>query len=411
MLSEKKSSFLVALVWPMAGLIESMVNYGKPYAKNLFWLFCAFYGLVHIYYPIGTVMGSGADSVRYAMTLEQIHDTGMNLSEFFSNLYSGGQSVDPYILIITYFVSIFTGNPHFLFFAFAIIFGFFLSRNIWYVVDNIGERLNFTLAIFVVSFALITPIWAINGVRMWTAMHIFVYGLLPYLLNGDSSKLWWCYVCFLVHFSFLLPIALLSAFILIPKKANIFFIIYLLSWTVQELNLEMINSRLTGLLGGVFDAKISVYANEDYLQSIQESQQQLSAHVIIARDLAKYVYLAAIVMIYFQLKKIENPGRLVYIYCAICIFYSFANILSLMPSGGRFISLAQMLTLFLMTQVYVVSNENYHFGYKFMAYILIFPIIFAVRAGMDFWGISLLFGNWITCWWVNNDIPLIDYIK
>lgn len=412
--TERYYSYLLAFLVPILGLVQSVIDYKKPYAKNIFWIFCMFYGLVHIYYPEGVDLDrEGADSVRYAMRLEEMHNNGVGLSNLFDNLYDGGQTTDPYILIVTFMVSIFTTNAHILFFVFAAVFGYFLSRNIWYVIGQIKPgRMNAALAIFVISFALITPIWQINGVRMWTALHIFVYGLLPYLVEGDKSKLKWCFGAFLVHFSFIVPSILLLAFIFMPRNKTLFLAIFLSSFMIQSLDLTFLNHTLTGLAGGAFDAKVSAYANETYMEEQTESAAQFSAHVVLAKNISTYIYQAFIVLIFFLLRRGGKQMRsLSNLFCGAALFYALGNIMSLIPSGSRFILLAQLLTLMLMVQAYQFTNKNYRLLFNIAAALLIFPIIFSIRVGTDYWGISLLLGNPITCWFFDDNVPLIQYIK
>ncbi len=152
----------------------------------------------------------------------------MNLRELWQSFYSDSSGyVDILQPMVTYLVSRFTDNPTILFTIFGLIFGYFYSRNIWYVLGKIHGGITLVLFVFVLTFALINPIWNINGFRMWTAAQIFLYGTLPYLLEGKSKGLIWAAVSVFVHFSFLLPLTVLVLFFFsknkIPSLSGLFY--------------------------------------------------------------------------------------------------------------------------------------------------------------------------------------------
>ena len=200
--SYNKGIYLTIMIYPLWSLFLSIKHFRMPQAKNLFWLFCCFLGLIHIYFPEG--IEDGYDGTRYAQNFITLHQQDFSLNNFISSFFSDEGFVDIYQPVITFLLSIVTGNPHLLFLIFAIVFGFFYSRNIWFILRKFPNTIGFPLIILTLFFMLICPIWEINGVRMWTALHVFVYGALPYLYNYDRSKIIWCFISLFFHFFFLL---------------------------------------------------------------------------------------------------------------------------------------------------------------------------------------------------------------
>ena len=129
--------FILTIVFPFAGLIYSLSHWRESWAKNVFWLVCVYLGAIFIYWPEGTIWGEGADGSRYALDLMRYHSSGITLSGVFASYaLNGGGQIDFYQPLLTFIVSRFTDNGHVLFAVFAFVFGFFYSRNIWFVLER-----------------------------------------------------------------------------------------------------------------------------------------------------------------------------------------------------------------------------------------------------------------------------------
>lgn len=408
--------YLIAFISPIIGLIESIIQFRKPYAKNLFWIFCIFYGMVHIYMPeFGFGYEGGADSVRYAENLKVMHESGISWEGLTYSFYnSEGGNTDIYMPIVTFIVSIFTGNAHVLFMIYALVFGYFYSRNIWYVIENTNVRFNYGIIIFVVSFALITPIWQINGVRMWTALQVFIYGLLPYIINKDKKYLIWCFASIFFHFSFISIAAILAAYLVLPsnlRKPSFFFILFILSTTIKELDISLVREKLLSLGLSSFEDRIMIYTSDTAVEKVNEAKDNWAGHVILAQNMRHYIYIILLAFSFIILKY-KSRTDIKNIFCLTSLLYSFANIASLVPSGGRFMYIAQMMVLVLTLRFYIIPiNIRMRSLLNILSLALIFPAIFSFRVGMDFWGISLLVTNPLTCWFITDNTPIISFIK
>lgn len=408
---EKFANYGFALIWPLGGLIKSLIDFREPIAKNLFWIFCVFYGLVHIYNPEG---GSNADSVRYAEGFETMYRTSQTFGEVIDSVYDeDGGSTDYYVVLVTYALSRFTGNTHILFMVFALVFGFFYSRNIWFLINHIRGKFNFVVTILILSFALIVPIWSINGVRMWTAMQVFIYGFLPYLYNRNFSKIWWCILSVFFHFSFVPIVILTLIYLFLPKKNLIFFIIYIVTLFIHELDLESVREKLLDLgFGGSIDGKIISYTSEQYAEELEELKEQTSFIVTFTNNVNYYIYQLFLILSFILLRKKKNNNKLNIFFCWTCTAFAFGNLVSLIPTAGRFLLLAYFFSIVLFIRIYQ-TYSSYLFNQlsKYLCVILIIPIVFSIRIGMDFWGISLLVTDFFTCWFIDDRMPIFQFIS
>jgi hypothetical protein len=268
------------------------------------------------------------------------------------------------------------------------------------------------LALVVFIFlALVNPIWSINGVRMWTAVMIFFYGIL--LLNLQNNKKGW-YLLVLpmfVHFSLLIGLVLYLLYRVLPvKNKNLLFGLFIATFLIGEVSLELVRSYFEQL--PQFAQSREGYLNQEYADRLQESKQQLSLHVVLAGKLSKYGFLVIVGLMYFfqNRKKIDLNKNFDLFFKMGLFFASFVNIAKSVPSGGRFVVLSNLIlyTAFLFFLNKKIKIPILIKGVLTLSLLLV--IVFKIREGLDYIGIFLFIGNPILNWFV-VDTPIIDFIK
>jgi len=415
------NNILLVILWPFAGLVSALRNWRQPWAMNVFWGVCIFLGAIQIFQPNGEVLGSAADGGRYVLSLQDMHRNVTSFSEV-SKYFFDGHTNDVFADTLTYLISRITDNGHFFFMVLAVIFGFFYSRNVWYVLRMIPESTYRYFGILIAALFLVCPIWEINGVRMWTALHIFVYGALPFLVEGDKKKLLWCAVSLLVHQAFILPLLIIILFAFLPQRFlynNSFlitiFVVYLVSLTVNSLNLTELNGYLQRILPSYYDYRIEMYIDEAAQANRLEATMQTSLYVTILTKLKYYVIQVLIILSFVSFKNNDdNDFGIARLFVFSLLFYALANILSCVPSGARYITIANMLMIPAIMSVICYCNFE---GTLFQRYFPIFMIclcvslLYDIRIGMSFYGYNLVFGNYITASFLETDVPIIDFIK
>lgn len=416
---QSSNYFFITFLVPIVGLLISLFNWRKPWAKNIFWMVCVFMGGIQIFQPEGTILGVGGDSGRYVLELINMHNNVNSFSELAQTFYDG-ETNDLFQPTLTFLVSRFTDNGHVLFFVLAIIYGFFYSRNVWYVLDKLPERLPKGIWVLVAYLFLVCPIWAINGFRMWTALHVFVYGALPFVLDGKKDKLIWSLLSILIHHSFIFPIALLVLFFIIGRSTRnssvlmtALFVFYLFSLTVKTLNLSAAASLLGGFMPDYYDSSIETYLlNEEYFENVQEASSGRSAYIGVLSTLKFWGIQILVILSYLSLKQNKEALKQYFpIFSFSLLFSGFAHIASLAPSGGRFslVALMFMVPAFLLIFTHHKTSMSVLFG---LPLILIgIALLFDIRQGLDFYGSTLILGNFITIFLFESNVPLITFIK
>lgn len=415
--------FIVTLLFPFVGLVLSLVQWKKSWAMNIFWLACIYMGAILIYHFEGTMLGEGMDSERYILILTSMHNnpyiTFWSIISFFQ--VDVGY-MDLYQQLITFFVSRFTNNGHVLFAVFATVFGFFYSRNIWYILDKLPSKKLGILYILFGLFFLVCPITQINGVRMWTALHVFVYAILPYLVEKKKSRLWFLFITPLIHFSYLYVVIFSVIYVLIPfrfKTNNILFIYfviitYIASLFINTLSLDSVSSMIAEYSPESYEDRIDLYINQDLLDRNQEAENANNWYLAVGKYISNWSYSVILVLLFPIIRKYFKDNKAITnLYVFTMLIGSFANITALIPSGGRFQILASMfkLSTILLIALNIPKNITINKISQIFSIILILPFIVEFRKLFDFFGINLIFGNFITLFFIESNVPLITFIK
>lgn len=400
------------IIWPFAALITALRRFREPFAKTIFWLFCTYFGFVFIYAdPYGK---GNADSARYAKHLIELHSEPVSFNKLVDSFYDPASGLtDIYQPFITWLVSIFTGNPHILFMVFAIIFGYFFTQNIWIFLTRIKNNVGFFLFLFVTAFALVNPIWQINGVRMYTAAQVFLYGCLIYLIEEKKKGILWAVSSILMHFSFMFPVALLFAYILLPRNLWILFLFFVAASFVKEINIKAVRELLS-FMPDVFQPKIESYTSEPYVKRVLLARQEIAWHVKFADIAGRIIVYAWTLIVFLNRKKwLETHHEMFKVFTLALFIGGFAQIASLIPSGGRFISVAYSLfyATFILFLVDIRTNKLISLIKVFSVPLLLFSIIFKIRVGFDYTGALTFFGNPFFALFIDDQTRIIDFVK
>jgi hypothetical protein len=358
------------------------------------------------------VEGSGSDSIRYSESLKDLFSTQENFGSYFNGLYSDqGETLDIYQPLLTWIVSRFTDNVHILFGLFALVFGFFWFNSILIARKLFQEKLGFLLILLFVFFAFINPIWNINGVRMWTAVSVFFYGLVLVHFKEKKSGYIFLIIPIFIHFSLIISLFIYLLSRLVPKSGlRVFFILYISTFFVGELKLQLLQDYFE-LLPGFVQSR-ETYLDEDYTESVMNLSENRAAHILLYDFLYRVVIVSMVSWIFVSKRKGGNSLFIRFFIIAL-IFCSFSNVVKFIPSAGRFVVLSNLIVgfsfmWFLSKNIGGVIPKNFK---TVSSVVLLYVVIVQIRFGLDFFGIFLFFGNPIINLFVDSNIPIIDFIK
>lgn len=398
-----KNVFFYFIIFPFLGFVNAIRNYRSTWSKPMVIVFVAFFGLT-------MVKEGSADSTRYVKSLELMYSSNKDFETIQNTLYSQDGQPDIYVALVTFVFSLFTDNGNLLFLFFGLVFGYFYANNIWLVLNQSKGKLSWEQILLIITFSMVVGFWTLNGVRMWTAAHIFFYGGFLYLFHNKKKGLLIAVSSFLVHFSFVLPVVLLLVYSLVRLNFRFLFVFYLASFFIVELNIGFIKDLLESNMPDFILPKVKSYFGEDYIEGSNEILQAVNWYVVYYQKVLSYFNLILISVFFFRLKSFTtSPVKKLFGFSL--FFLTVANVTSLLPSGSRFLIIA---FLFSMASIFILVSDTKDVTIKrtvkIASPLLFLFCIVSIRSSLDFFNITAL-TNPIVAFFVDVNLPLIDLIK
>jgi hypothetical protein len=390
--------FIMFLVWPFFALLFAVVNWRAPWSKNIVWLFCGFFGFT-FYIPPG-----GPDANRYRDWLINYNHSGTKLSEWIPVVLSGevGKGGDFLEPIIRGLIGSYTDDYRILFCVYGLIMGYFLTRNIWFVLD----RLNGKIPILSIPFLLVIifgiGIWQINGFRFWTASHIFIFGLIQ-LYYFKRTKLGYGILLFAIitHITFLIPLLIVFISKLLPHNSKFLFIVIILSFIFGNIPISSVLNILPDSIFPAGQKYIKAYLLSDVAQNYIDIQGSKRWFLKLNDILAKFSF-SLLCLLYLvlgtRLKKLSSQLSDLMIFAILNL--ALFNFLALFPSMGRFFKLSQIIIC--MYFVFYIAHSKHILEKYALAVIFAIPLLLntaiQIRIGLDFIGPSPIFTSPMFAW-------------
>jgi hypothetical protein len=400
--------YIFFILWPFGVLLYAIKNYRAPWAKNIAWLYTIFFGFTFV------IPNAGVDASRYADELIFMAQSDFSLENIFSS-YLNKQSgmLDIAQKILTFIVSRFTDDYRFLFAAFGMFMGYFLSRIVWFLAEKTVGRLKYLEVMVIIAFALVIGIWDIGGVRWNVAAVIFIYGVLRYIISNEISGLWICSSAVLVHWSFIFALLMFFAYKIIGDRIHIYFALFIVSFFLSELNLDIIRSLFSSYAPGALQESRGTYLSQEYVDYRSEHYTTISWYISGHWQAIRYYILLFSIYFYARGRHyLSNYQPLLNLFSFTLFFYGVFNILSDIPSVGRFLSIGNMLFLAVMFWTLRSTGRRFPVFLRLVGIpVLILFIIVRMRIGFDFIGIWSVLGNPLFAYFAENNLSLIDIIK
>ncbi|PTT04029.1 hypothetical protein DBR11_00670 [Pedobacter sp. HMWF019] len=386
------------LVSPMVSLLIALKSYKGPLVKNVLWAFIIFYGFNFVIYD------EFMDANRYAERLVTLHRTEVGFDNFLGLFLSDDESsfLDAAGPLTTFLVSRFTESAAVLFGVYAMVFGFFYSRNVFFILDQAEGKLKTASWILLFVVCLTIPFWSINGFRFWTASQLFLYGMLPYLFGEKKKKYLLISACsVLFHFSFMIPVVILLMSRGFTKNLTVLYSLFLGSFLFNFIQLGPLQEFLMQYAPDFLHTKLHTYVNENYAGNLEAAQETTKWFVLFKSELIRYFGLVLISVLYFLNRNyVKSNPLLLDVFCMILYFSIINNVIASIPSVGRF----QVLNYFLLYTfaLLMIQNAAEEFIWlKRIVYLgapmLAVFIVFQLRIGFQTINILTITGNPFLC--------------
>jgi hypothetical protein len=396
---------------PFLGFINAFRYFKQDWAKNSVWLFVVFFGYTMDKPEI-------ADSSRYVMKLRVLHETESSWDSFIQTLFvldeRGAGSLDIYQPLITYIVSLFTANGDLLFAVFGLVFGFFYSRNCWFLLQTVQKQsLSWPLWLLLLTFLCVIGFWTLGGVRMWTAAHVFFYGTFLYLMQQKKVGILIACLSLLIHFSFILPLAFFIFYIFFKLSHKILFYLFIFSFFISALDLTFVNKIVEAYAPEFVVPRVQNYVTDEYVEVVTEGNSNVNWYILIYNKSLNWGIAILFSFVYFK-NAIELSGSKSWyqLFGFSMLLLIIGNLLAGVPSGGRYTMIAH---LFAIATIFLAicnhSEKKALQPVKLVAPILIFFIIVSIRVAFDTVTIDTVFSNPLFASFAKIGTPIIDWIK
>ena len=402
---------LLATLSPFLGLVLGLFHPRDSAAKNLVWVFTVFYGTV-LYIASWSTM----DSVRYAEQLRFMHNTDFVFGDLVGSFFvDRGSYQDLYQPLVTFLVSRVTDETWLLFGAFGILLGYVYSRNVWFLIEKLPRRPGFAIWVLVLAFAFAVGIGvSLNGVRMWTALHVFIFGVLYFSDTNKPKYLLIALLSPLIHFSFVMPCGLLVAFLFLKRFGLAIYVFFVASFFIAAIDVAVVRSAAEYLPLTMGERATSAYIDQadDYGMASGADGQTAWFLVLNSTLVSLFVFLAATWLFYRKAHKGTGPTGFLLLFGM--LVYGSINLVTYIPSAGRFFNIGEMLmiaalVLFLAGQPRVKKLD---FLLANAALPLLgIDIALGVRFFFEFASVWLMAGNFFIAPFVSADVGLYEFIK
>lgn len=388
-------TYIVSLLFPIYGLIDTLRHLRTKNIVVPITLFYAFVGLFSIY------EGTNLDTVRYAEEFEYACELNKSFWDYHT-CRPTPQQVDFYTSLVIWFFSRFLSSPHLFIAILAGIMGLIFSKNIDIVRSNISLNNRTCLLLVLLVFV---PQAVYFPHRWWTAMQVFLIGVIPYLLNGNKKYLWVSFLSIFVHFSFLYMVVLLVGYLFMPSKGILpLLVLFVATALLSGFDFTQLTPYFENYLPGAQVERTVMYMDWE-----NEEKNFLSKSATLFFKLSS---IALFVTIYLRTNW-NKDRRLKNIFIFTLLFASITQIISLSPVGVRFKDFTNIIITVFLIVFYSQNNDTKcDKVFKYCVPVFVYYIIYQIRGILDCIGPgALVFGNFANFFLINDEVSILGYIK
>lgn len=415
---QNKDHWYLFLLFPFLAGVVAIKNYKASWAKNIIWAFIVFYGFTISISNESSKNDKTADINRYAMQVRDLYKTDLKFQDIVK-LYKDNEDIDILKLTIAIVISRVTDSPQVLAGVFGLIFGFFFSRNIWFVIERINGKMKPVVLLLLIAYVLVDPFWNINGFRFHTATQVFIYGLLPFIFEGKKKGIFTSALSILVHFSFMLPLGILILYSFFGNRTMIYFIFFLASIVNSGINIEALNNFISENVPGAVADRTATYRNEEKVDEFRSGIEDPDAtpvnwYMRLYTMALQWPLIVFLSILFFKRKKMALVNkRFMSSLSFTLLFFGVANIMASLPSGGRFLAIATLSALpLIIFYIQDIPNEKYLTNKVMIASpALLLFIIVSIRIGFLTISVNTLIGNPLVVIFTEYNIALDELIK
>lgn len=240
------------------------------------------------------------------------------------------------------------------------------------------------------------------------ALHICFFGLTRFLFIGEKKYLYIAASSILVHFSFIVIIPIVLFYLVAGNRINIYFGFFLISLFISQIDFAIVRS-VVGLLPDIFNANSDDYISEERAEVLNNASKK----IWYAKYYGIWFQWAIVILlcrIFFSANRsIKDNGTLMKLFSYTFLMFGTANFLSMIPSGGRFLSLAYLFSFLAMALYY-----DYFRDIRLKPWIAITSpaitlyLAIVIKNGLETFNMVSIFGNPFIAIFSDNEYSVLS---
>jgi hypothetical protein len=401
-------AWVLFLIWPFALMVVSVFNFGsKPY-RVFIWLYLIFFGVLFV------VKDTGSDAYSHALKFQSFYNKPFEelyviLGDFF-NLR--GEELDVYVPMVNFTVSRFTMDYSYIFAVHAAVFGFFYLKSISLIYDEFKGKVNGKAMLFLFMFIGLFSIHQINAVRFYTAMWMWIWGLLRLLKTKKLANVLICLGASLIHFGVTMASGMALLFFLLGRRDYIYVPLVFITFIAGNLYQLDVFVEFGSKVNEAAELRASTYTNLDIAAERWENIKDNAWFVLWRTNLLHYYLIGALALIYLGRERFNWDAHQKYVFSFLLLFLSFVNLVWNVPSlGGRMAFLFWQVCAYFL---YRFFQLNYTKKISIIQLAGFFPILLWIavefRIFTDFANVYSVVGNPVFLFFEKNLVSLHDLI-
>ncbi|AWI24450.1 EpsG family protein [Flavobacterium pallidum] len=400
---------ILFLINPFFSLVFSIKNYLSRYSRNIVMLFCGFYGLT--FYPVRESM----DSFRHREDfVEWASQTDITFDQFASRLYSEDvKYVDVFMPLLKFVVSRFTDDVGIFYAILGLLFGYYLSRNIWLLVDHCKDKLTRNLGIVLFTVAFVIGPWEINSFRFWIGAQMFMFYGYNYLVLKKKRHLIGLIATPFIHFGFFFTLVVFAVYKLAGNRLHIYFMIFLASLVINSFPVVNIQSYIPETSLDALNKKTTSYTSDDYIEGRAEVASELNWYVAFKVKPLNFTTFLLIAFLYFRKRKELLESKYLSLLCFSLLLMSLSYaIMGEVPTFFRYFR-TSLLMFYAFLFLFMVNGDEqwYKKFYPLQVFATVFYIIVEIRIWFDTATVDTFISNPIVAFISQTYICVINFIK
>lgn len=400
----KRLNYIFFIISPLISLIFAFLNYRKQYAKNILMFFCSFFGLTY------ALKFEGNDLNTYIERFELISSwSWSNFQEQLINYISLSGNVDFIETIIYFALSRISDNSIMLMAFFGLFFGFFYSRNTYYLLSLTKYKLNFYSLVFFISiFLIISPYQGVNQFRFYTASAIYFYGILNYFFFSKKMAIWFLLLAGMTHFSLLILLIPFVAYLIIGRYFKICVLLFGISFIFSEFDFSIFENMVS-YMGESFQIRFNTYTSDLAFQRLAELESR-AWYISLWQPFMRYSFGVAFLLLILK-QKIKYSSNFRF-FSFVLLLFSVVNIMAFSSMNFRFF---HTLFLFCFSVLLLLFEHLDNRTIKKVFYIMLPSIllmaIFQIRGILVSINAYIFVSNPLNFYLFGNEYALIDLFR